>query len=179
MEEKQQNRQPSQPLTVFSVIFLLNITLSPLIDYLFSVPVTLGIMGILCFGSILGAIVIWFNGYMRNPKFQNIFIFIGVLCMATLIFYISNQKKEVTTSTVSREVNAKVITEYGFSSNYRVVLIAGDDVIPVEDVKNWRDFHVGDAVTSIEKVTETTKVTNVFGKGGSWNKEYVLLKGKE
>ena len=99
--------------------------------------------------------------------------------MATLIFYISNQKKEVTTSTVSREVNAKVITEYGFSSNYRVVLIAGDDVIPVEDVKNWRDFHVGDAVTSIEKVTETTKVTNVFGKGGSWNKEYVLLKGKE
>jgi hypothetical protein len=116
---------------------------------------------------------------MRNPKFQNIFVLIGVLCMATIIFYISNQKNEVTTTTVSREVNAKVVTEYSFSSNFRVVLIAGDDVIPVEDVKNWRDFQVGDEVKGIEKVTETTKVTNVFDKGGSWDKEYVLLKGKE
>jgi len=116
---------------------------------------------------------------MRSPKFQNLFVLIGVLCMATLIFYNFSQKKEVTTSTVSREVNAKVVTEYGFSSNYRVVLVAGDDVIPVEDVKNWKDFHVGDAVTSIEKVTETTKVTNVFGKEGYYDKEYVLLKGKE
>lgn len=171
--------EPSQPLLVISVIFLLNITLSPLIDYLSSVPVKLALFTLICFGSILGASVIWFYGYMRNPKFQNIFILIGVLCMAFLIFYHFSQKKEVTTSTVSREVNAKVVTEYGRSSNYRVILTAGDDVIPVEDVKNWRDFHVGDAVTSIEKVTETTKVTNVFGKGGSWNKEYVLLKGKE
>lgn len=99
--------------------------------------------------------------------------------MAVLIFYNFSQKKEVTASSVSREVNAKVITEYGYSSNYRVVLIAGDDVIPVEDVKNWKDFHVGDADTGIEKVTETTKVTNVFGKNDSYNKEYVLLKGKE
>ena len=176
---KQQNKQPSQPLIVFSVMFLLNITLSPLIDYLFSVPVTLVLMGVLCFGSIAGAIVIWFNGYMRNPKLQNIFVLVGVICMATIIFYISSQKNEVTTSTVTREVNAKVVTEYSFSSNFRVVLLAGDDVIPVEDVKNWRGFHIGDTVTSIEKVTETTKVTNVFGKGGSWDKEYVLLKGKE
>ena len=164
---------------VFSVIFLLNITLSPLIDYLSSVPVKLVLFTLLCFGSILGAGIIWFNGYMRNPKFQNIFVLIGVLCMATIIFYISNQKNEVTTTTVSREVNAKVVTEYSFSSNFRVVLIAGDDVIPVEDVKNWRDFQVGDEVKGIEKVTETTKVTNVFDKGGSWDKEYVLLKGKE
>ena len=99
--------------------------------------------------------------------------------MVTIVFFNFGQKREVTTSSVSREVNAKVITEYGYSSNYRVVLIAGDDVIPVEDVKNWKDFHVGDAVTGIEKVTETTKVTNVFGKSGSYNKEYVLLKGKE
>jgi hypothetical protein len=116
---------------------------------------------------------------MRNPKFQNIFVLIGVLCMATLIFYNFSQKKEVTTSTVSREVNAKVVTEYGRSSSYRVVLITGDDVIPVEDVKNWRDFPIGTAVTSIKKVTETTKVTNVFGKVGSYDKEYVILKGKE
>lgn len=172
-------RQPSEPLTVFSVFFLLFCALSPLIDYLFDVPVKLVVLGVLCFGSILGAIVIWFKGYMRNPKFQNIFVLIGALCMATIIFYISNQKNEVTTTTVSREVNAKVVTEYSFSSNFRVVLIAGNDVIPVEDVKNWRDFHVGDTVTGIEKVTETTKVTNVFGKGGSWDKEYFLLKGKE
>ena len=176
---KQQNKQPSQPIFVFSVMFLLNITLSPLIDYLYSVPVKLVLFTLLCFGSILGAIVIWFNGYMRNPKFQNIFVLMGVLCMATLIFYNFSQKKEVTTSSVSREVNAKVITEYSISSNFRVVLIAGDDVIPVEDVKNWRDFPIGTAVTSIEKVTETTKVTNVFGKSGSYDKEYVLLKGKE
>ena len=176
---KQQNKQPSQPLMVFSVMFLLNITLFPLIDYLFDVPVKLLLMTVLCFGSILGATVIWFNGYMRKPKSQNIFVLVGVLSIATIIFYMSNNKNEVTTTTVSREVNAKVVTEYGFSSNFRVVLIAGDDVIPVEDVKNWRDFHIGDTVTSIEKVTETTKVTNVFGKGGSWNKEYVLLKGKE
>lgn len=171
--------QPSQPLTVFSVFFLLFWALSPLIDYLFDVPVKLVILGVFAFGSIAGAIIIWFNGYLRNPKICNIFLLVGVLSIATLIFYISNQKKEVTTTTVSREVKAKVVTEYGRSSNYRVVLIEGDDIIPVEDVKNWRDFHVGDAVTSIEKVTETTKVTNVFGKGGSYDKEYVLLKGKE
>lgn len=171
--------QPSQPLMVFSVFTLLFWALSPLIDYLFNLSVTLVIIPILGLSIIVGGIIVWFNGYMRNPKFQNIFILIGVLCIATLIFYMSNQKKEVTTTTVSREVNAKVITEYGFSSNYRVILIEGDDVIPVEDVKNWRDFHVGDTVTSIEEVTETTKVTNVFGKGGSWDKEYVLLKGKE
>lgn len=172
-------RQPSQPLFVFSVSFLLFWALSPLIDYLFSLFVTLVIIPILGLSLLVGAIIIWFNGYMRVPKFQNILVLIGVLSMATLIFYNFSQKKEVTTSTVSREVTAKVITEYGFSSNYRVVLIAGNDVIPVEDVKNWRDFHVGDAVTSIEKVTETTKVTNVFGKEGYYNKEYVLLKGKE
>ena len=171
--------QPSHPLTVFSVIFLLYLTLSLFISNLLSFPVNLVLLGVLAFGSIVGACTIWINGYMRNPKFQNILVLIGVLCMVTLIFYNFSQKKEVTTSTVSREVNAKVITEYGFSSNYRVVLIAGDDVIPVEDVKNWKDFHVGDAVTSIEKVTETTKVTDVFGRGGSYDKEYVLLKGKE
>lgn len=176
---KQQNKQPSQPLLVFSVMLLLNVTLSPLIDYLFDVPVKLVILGVLAFGSIAGAIVIWFNGYLRNSKIQNLFVLIGVLCMAIIIFYIPNQKNEVTTTTVSREVNAKVVTEYSFSSNFRVVLIAGDNVIPVEDVKNWRDFPIGTAVTSIEKVTETTKVTNVFGKSGSYNKEYVLLKGKE
>ena len=171
--------QPSHPLTVFSVIFLLYLTLLLFISNLLSFPVNLVLLGVLAFGSIVGACTIWINGYMRNPKFQNILVLIGVLCMVTLIFYNFSQKKEVTTSTVSREVNAKVITEYGFSSNYRVVLIAGDDVIPVEDVKNWKDFHVGDAVTSIEKVTETTKVTDVFGRGGSYDKEYVLLKGKE
>lgn len=171
--------KPSQPLMVFSVIFILYFALSPLIVNLLSFPVNLVVLGVLAFVSIVGACTVWINGYMRNPKVQNIFVLVGVLSMATLIFYNFSQKKEVTTSTVSREVNAKVVTEYGFSSNYRVVLIAGDNVIPVEDVKNWRDFHVGDAVTSIEKVTETTKVTNVFGKGGSWNKEYVLLKGKE
>jgi len=53
-------KQPSQPLLVFSVIFLLNVTLSPLIDYLSSVPVKLVLFTLLCFGSILGASVIWF-----------------------------------------------------------------------------------------------------------------------
>ena len=172
-------REPSQPLMVFSVFMLLFWALSPLIDYLFSLSVTLVIIPVLGLSFIVGAIIIWFNGYMRNPKFENLFILIGVLSMATLIFYNFSQKKEVTTSTVSRKVNAKVITEYGFSSNYRVVLIAGDDVIPVEDVKNWKDSHIGDPVTSIEKVTETTKVTNVFGKNGYYGKEYVVLKGKE
>ena len=172
-------RQPSEPLTVFSVFFLLFCALSPLIDYLFSLSVTLVVVNILGLSFLVGALVVWLNGYMRIPKFQNIFVFIGVLSMATLIYYTAAQKKEVITSSVSREVNAKVITEYGRSSNYRVVLIAGDDVIPVENVKNWKEFHIGDAVTSIEKVTETTKVTNVFGKGGSYDKEYVLLKGKE
>lgn len=176
---KQQDKQPSQPLMVFSVFFLLFCALSPIIDYMFSLSVTLMIVNILGLSFLVGALVVWLNGYMRNPKFQNIFVPIGVLCMATLIFYISSQKNEVTTTTVTREVNAKVVTEYSFSSNFRVVLIAGDDVIPVEDVKNWKDFPIGTAVTSIEKVTETTKVTNVFGKGGSWDKEYVLLKGKE
>lgn len=176
---KQQNKQPSQPLMVFSVIFLLYITLSPLIVNLLSFPVNLVMLGVLAFGSIIGACTIWINGYMRNLKFQNIFVLLGVLCMATLILYNFSQKKEVTTTTVSREVNAKVITEYGFSSNYRVVLIAGDDVIPVEDVKNWKDFHVGDTVTSIEKVTETTEITDVFGRNGSYDREYVILKGKE
>ena len=171
--------QPSQQLTVFSVISLLYFTLSLFISNLLSFPVNLVILVVISFGSVVGACSIWINGYMRNPKFHNIFVLIGVLCMATLIFYMSNQKNGVTITTVSREVNAKVVTEYGFSSNFRVVLIAGDDVIPVEDVKNWRDFNIGDTVTSIEKVTEITKVTNVFGDSGSYVKEYVLLKGKE
>ena len=176
---KQQNKQPSQPLMVFSVFFLLFCALSPIIDYMFSLSVTLVIVNILGLSFLVGALVVWLNGYMRNPKFQNIFVLLGVLCMATILYYMAAQKKEVTTTTVSREVNAKVVTDYSFSSNFRVVLIAGEDVIPVEDVKNWRDFPIGTTVTSIEKVTETTKVTNVFGKGGSWDKEYVLLKGKE
>lgn len=176
---KQQNKQPSQPLMVFSVFFLLFCALSPIIDYMFSLSVTLVIVNILGLSFLVGALVVWLNGYMRNPKFQNIFVLLGVLCMATILYYMAAQKKEVTTTTVSREVNAKVVTDYSFSSNFRVVLIAGEDVIPVEDVKNWRDFHVGDAVTGIEKVTETTKVTNVFGKSGSYNTEYVLLKGEK
>lgn len=176
---KQQNKQPSQPLMVFSVFFLLFCALSPIIGYMFSLSVTLVIVNILGLSFLVGALVVWLNGYMRNPKFQNIFVLLGVLCMATLIFYISNQRKEVTTTTVSREVNAKVVTEYSFSSNFRVVLIAGDDVIPVEDVKNWRDFHIGDAVYGIETINETTTITNVYGGSISFVKEYVLLKGKE
>ena len=176
---KQQNRQPSQPLFVFSVIFLFYTALIPIIGHLFSVPVSLTLVTLLGLISIVEALKIWYNGYLRVPKIEKIFLLVGLLSMATHIYYFVNQQKEITTSSVTKEVNAKVITEYGYFSNYRVVIIEGDDVIPVENVKNWKNFHVGDAVTSIEKVTETTKVTNVFGKIGSYNKEYVLLKGKE
>ena len=74
---KQQNKQPSQPLMVFSVFTLLFWALSPLIDYLFSLSVTLVIIPVLGLSIIVGGIIVWFNGYMRNPKFQNIFVLIG------------------------------------------------------------------------------------------------------
>lgn len=74
---KQQNKQSSQPLFVFSVIFLLYITLSLFLNDLSSVPVKLVLMTVLAFGSIVGALEIWLNGYMRNPKFQNIFTLMG------------------------------------------------------------------------------------------------------
>lgn len=176
---KQQNKQPSHVLLVFSVIFLSYIALIPLIGYLFSITVAMAIVTILGIISIVGAIYIAFNGYLRNPKIRNIFLLVGVLSTATLIFYTAGQKREVTTSSVTKEVNAKVVTEYGFSSNFRVVLVAGDNVIPVEDVKNWRDFHIGDAVYGIETINETTTITNVYGGSISFVKEYVLLKGKE
>lgn len=176
---KQQNKKPSQPLMVFSVIFLLYTALLPIIGYLFSIPISLILVAILGFVSIVGAIIIWFEGYLRNPKIENIFLLVGLLSMVTHIYYFANQQKDVTTTTVSREVNAKVITEYGFSSNYRVVLIEGDNVIPVEDVKNWKDFRIGDSVYGIETVRETTNVTDVFGRNGSYDRKYVILKGKE
>lgn len=175
---KQQDKQPSNLIFVCSVIFLSYNALTPLIGYLFSVPVALTIDVVLGLISIVGALTIWFNGYLRNPKIHNLFVLIGVLSSVTIIYYMAAQKREVTTSSVTREVNAKVVTEYGFSSNYRVVLIEGDDVIPVEDVKNWKDFHIGDVVKGIETVKETTTVMDVFGKSGSYDKEYILLKGK-
>lgn len=176
---KQQDKQPSNPLIVFSVIFLSYTAMIPIIEHLFNVPISLTLVVILGFVSIVGSLEIWINGYLRVPKIEKIFLLVGLLSMVVHIYYFVNQQKEVTTSTVSREVNAKVVTEYSFSSNFKVVLIAGDDVIPVEDVKNWRDFPIGTEVTSIEKVTETTTVTDVFGRGGTYDTEYVILKGKE
>ena len=176
---KQQNNQPSHPFTVFSVTFLLFLALTPLINHLFSVTVALLIVAIIGVVFIVGALEIWFKGYLKNTKVKDVFLLVGVLSIAILIFYSVGQQKEITTTTVTKEVNAKVITEYGFSSNYRVVLIEGDNVIPVEDVKNWKDFRIGDSVYGIETVRETTTVTDVFGRNGSYDRKYVILKGKE
>ena len=53
---RQQNKQPSQPLLVFSVIFLLYFTLSLFLSNLSNVPVKLVLMALLAFGSIVGAL---------------------------------------------------------------------------------------------------------------------------
>ena len=51
-------RQPSQPLMVFSVFTLLFWALSPLIDYLFSLSVTLVIIPVLGLSIIVGGIIV-------------------------------------------------------------------------------------------------------------------------
>ena len=176
---KQQGKQSSHGLLVFSTLFLLYIALTPFISYIFDFPLSFVVNSLLAIVFISGAAGISEKRYLSDRKVQIIFSIIGLLSIATIIFYYTGAQRRVEVNSVTKEVSAKVITEYGYASNFRVVLLSGEDVIPVEDVKNWKDFHLGDAVYGIETVNETTHVKDVFGNESQYTTEYVMLKGKE
>lgn len=176
---KQKDKQSSHALIVFSTVFLLYVALTPFISYLFGFPLSFVVNALLAIVFIVGAIDISSKRYLNNSKVASIFSIIGLLSVATIIFYYTGAQRTVEVNSVTKEVDAKVITEYGYASNFRVVLLSGENVIPVEDVKNWKDFHLGDAVYSIETVNETTNVKDVFGNESHYTTEYVMLKGKE
>ena len=119
------------------------------------------------------------DGYISNPKLQVISTLVALASAGFILFYSNSIKKEVETSSTSRVIDAKVITEANFSSNYRLVLLSDGDVMTIDEAKNIGDFKIGDKVTSIDNVKETIHLTDIFGKERTGVSEYVLLKGKE
>lgn len=65
---------------------------------------------------------IWDRGYLNNRKVKNVFIVVALLCVGTLVFYAKTTKTEVTTTSKTKVVNAKVTTEYNYMSFYRMTL---------------------------------------------------------
>ena len=59
-----------------------------------------------------------------------------------------------------------------------MVLLSKDDVITVEDVKNRKEFEVGDKVKGIKYVKEIKYFTDIFGQQTSHTSKYIELKGK-
>lgn len=106
------------------------------------------------------------------------FLVVALLCVGTLVFYAKTTKTEVTTTSKTKVVNAKVTTEYNYMSLYRMTLLSDGDVISLGHVKNGGDFYLGDKVRGIKTVTKTTHTTNVFGVKTSHVSRYIELKGK-
>jgi len=129
--------------------------------------------------NISSTIFVISKGYLNSRKVRSAFILIALPSMGFNLFYYNSFKREVETSTLSKVVDAKVITEANFSSNYRLVLLSDGDILTVDDARNIRDFKIGDKVTSIDNVKETIHLTDIFGKERTGVSEYVLLKGKE
>lgn len=132
---------------------------------------------VLAFVFMFSAKLILGRGYLNNRKVKNVFTVVALLCIGTLVFYAKTTKTEVTTTSKTKVVNAKVTTEYNYMSFYRVTLLADGDVISLEHVKNGGDFYLGDKVRGIKNVTKTTHTTNVFGVKTSHVSRYIELKG--
>lgn len=167
-------------LMVFAAIFFLYIALNPIIYFIFGEGIlSLIIITVTGLGAIYLALFLLVDGYISNPKLQVISTLVALASAGFILFYSNSIKKEVGTSSTSRVIDAKVITEANFSSNYRLVLLSDGDVMTVDEAKNIGDFKIGDKVTSIDNVKETVHLTDIFGKERVGVSEYVLLKGKE
>lgn len=166
-------------LLVLSTFALLHLAVMPVVGFL------TGSGEISFFLGLVLAVVFTFSakltvdrGYLNNRKVKNVFIVVALLCVGTLVFYAKTTKTEVTTTSKTKVVNAKVTTEYNYMSLYRMTLLSDGDVISLEHVKNGGDFYLGDKVRGIKNVTKTTNTTNVFGVKTSHVSRYIELKGK-
>lgn len=181
--KKNKEREPdklSNVITVLSALFLLYIALQPIINFIFGGGLLyLFVIAVIGVGIIYLALFLLVDGYISNRKLQGVSILVALASIGFILFYSNSIKKEVETSIVSNVVDAKVITEANFSSNYRLVLLSDGDILTVYDARNIRDFKIGDKVTSIDNVKETIHLTDIFGKERTGVSEYVLLKGKE
>ena len=166
-------------LLVFSTFVLLHLAVMPVVGFLTGsgeISFFLGVVLAIVF--ILSAKLIVDRGYLDNRKVKNVFIVVALLCVGTLVFYAKTTKTEVTTTSKTKVVNAKVTTEYNYMSFYRMTLLSDGDVISLKHVKNGEDFYLGDKVYGIKDVTKTTHTTNVFGIKTSHVSKYIELKGK-
>lgn len=166
-------------ILVFSTFVLLHLAVMPFVGFLTGsgkISIFLGVVFAVVF--MFSAKLILDRGYLNNRKVKNVFIVVALLCVGTLVFYAKTTKTEVTTTSTTRVVNAKVTTEYSYMSLYRMTLLSDGDVISLEHVKNGGDFYLGDKVRGIKTVTETTHTTNVFGVKTSHVNRYIELKGK-
>lgn len=167
-------------LMVFAAIFFLYTALNQIIYFILVGGIlSLIIITVTGLGAIYLALFLLADGYISSPKLQVISTLVVLASAGFILFYFNGIKKEVETSTVSKVLDAKVITEANFSSNYRLVLLSNGDVTTVEDAKNIRDFKIGDKVTGIDNVKETIHFTDIFGKEMTGVSEYNLLKGEE
>lgn len=166
-------------LLVFSTFGLLHLAVMPIVGFLTgSGEISLFLGLVLAVVFMFSAKLILGRGYLNNRKVKNVFIAVALLCVGTLVFYAKTTKTEVTTTSKTKVVNAKVTKEYNYMSLYRMTLLADGDVISLERVKNGGDFYLGDKVRGIKNVTETTHTTNVFGVKTSHVSRYIELKGK-
>lgn len=166
-------------LLVFSTFVLLHLAVMPFVGYLTGseeISFFLGVVLAVVFMFL--AMLIVDRGYLNNRKVKNVFIVVALLCVGTLVFYAKTTKTEVTTTSKTKVVNAKVTTEYSYMFFYRMTLLSDGDVISLEHVKNGKDFYLGDKVLGIKNVTKTTHTTNVFGVKTSHVNRYIELKGK-
>lgn len=167
-------------LMVFAAIFLLYIALQPIIGFILGEGILyLIIITVTGIGAIYLALFLLVDGYISNPKLRVISTLVALASAGFILFYSNSIKKEVEARSTSRVIDAKVITEANFSSNYRLVLLSDGDVMTIDEAKNIGDFKIGDKVTSIDNVKETIHLTDIFGKERVGVSEYVLLKGKE
>lgn len=166
-------------LLVFSTFVLLHLAVMPFVGYITgSGEISLFLGVVLAIVFIFSAKHILDRWYLNNRKVRNVFIVVALLCVGILVFYAKTTKTEVTTTSKTKVVNAKVTTEYSYMSFYRMTLLADGDVISLEHVKNGGNFYLGDKVRGIKAVTKTTHTTNVFGVKTSHVSRYIELKGK-
>ena len=166
-------------LLVFSTFVLLHLAVMPFVGFLTgSGEISLFLGVVLAIVFMFSAKFILDRGYLNNRKVKDVFIVVALLCVGTLVFYAKTTKTEVTTTSKTKVVDAKVTTEYSYMSFYRMTLLSDGDVISLEHVKNGGDFYLGDKVRGIKNVTKTTHTTNVFGVKTSHVSRYIELKGK-
>ena len=161
---------------IFSALYL---ALIPVINFIMGGSSLASLIALLlAIVFIFLAIFVIAKGYINNRKVQHIFTLVALLSMGFILFYSHVGEEKVKVSSVTKDISAKVITDPYYSRNSRMVLLSKDDVITVKDVKNGKEFEVGDEVRGIKYVKETKYFTDIFGQQTSYTSKYIELKGK-